>query len=77
MRYRVRPFNFNSSWSIDLPGDISSYLENFIASQATDGWQFDRVNTVNIEVQCGFLARILDRKTRHIPFDLLIFKRDA
>lgn len=77
MRYRVRPFNFNSSWSIDLPGDISGYLESFIASQAADGWQFDRVNTVNIEVQSGFLAKILGRKTRYIPFDLVVFKREA
>jgi hypothetical protein len=76
MRYRVRPFNF-TSWFIESPGDVSRHLEIIIDIEAAEGWQFDRVNTVNIEVQSSFLARILGRKTRYIPFDLVVFKREA
>lgn len=75
MRYRVMPF-IGKIKSNQTAADVSNQLESLINEGAREGWQFEQVNNVNIEVQPGCLAGLLGKKADYVRFDMVVFKRE-
>lgn len=74
MRYRVIPF-IGKVKRYQSANDVSNQLEALINEGAKEGWQFEQVNNVNIEVQPGCLAAIFGAKVDYVRFDMVIFKK--
>ena len=76
MRYRVMPF-IGKIKSNQSAADVSNQLEALINEGAKEGWQFEQVNNVNIQVQPGCLAGLFGAKEDYVRFDMVVFKKDA
>ncbi len=73
-QYRVIPFigKINNKQSAV---DVSDQLEKIINEGAKEGWEFDQLNDVNIEVQPGCIAGLFGRKAEYTHFDMVVFKK--
>ena len=76
MRYRVMPF-IGKIKGNQSAADVSNQLEGLINEGAKEGWQFEQVNNVNIQVQPGCLAGLFGAKEDYVRFDMVVFKKDA
>ena len=76
MRYRVLPFIGKVQNNLSAL-EVSDQLEDLINEGAKEGWQFEQINNVNIEVQPGCLASLFGAKTQYVRFDMVVFKKDA
>ena len=76
MRYRVMPF-IGKIKSNQSAVDVSNQLEALIGEGAKEGWLFEQVASVNIEVQPGCLAGLLGAKADYTRFDMVVFRKDA
>jgi predicted metalloprotease len=72
--YRVIPFRGKIKGK-QSAGDVSNQLEEIINERAKEGWEFDQLSSVNIEVQPGCLAGIFGAKVAYNRFDMVIFKK--
>ena len=72
--YRVVPF-VGQIRSGDDVAQVSSQLEALINQHASQGWEFQTLNDVNIKVQPGCLAGLLGAKTAYVSYDQIVFRR--
>ena len=74
--YRVMPFigKINSKQSA---ADVSDQLESLINEGAKEGWEFDQLNNVNIEVKPGCIAGLFGAKLAYTQFDMVVFKKQT
>lgn len=75
MRYRVLPF-IGKIKSGQNAIEVSSQLEAMINDGAKEGWQFEQLSSVNIEVQPGCLAGIFGAKADYVRFDMAVFRKE-
>lgn len=73
-QFRVIPFmgRIKGSGSAD---EVSAQLQSAIAALAREGWEFDSLGNVNIEVQPGCLGALLGAKANYVRYDQLIFRQ--
>lgn len=76
MRYRVIPF-IGKIKNSQSAVDVSNQLETLINEGAKEGWVFEQVNNVNIEVQPGCLSGLLGAKADYVRFDMVVFRKEA
>jgi len=74
--YMVVPF-IGTMKSGQSASQVSTQLENVINQHGAQGWEFDQLNDVNIEVQPGCLAGLFGAQSSYIKFDQLIFRRES
>ena len=72
--YRVIPF-IGKIKNKQTATDVSDQLETLINEGAKEGWEFDQLNNVNIEVQPGCLAGLFGAKVAYTRFDMVVFKK--
>jgi len=72
--YRVIPF-IGKIKNTQSAADVSDQLEALIDDGAKEGWVFDQLSNVNIEVQPGCLAGLFGAKVAYTRFDMVIFKK--
>lgn len=75
-RYRVLPFQGQIKAGAAVSA-VSAKLESAINQEASQGWEFCTLNSVNIEVSPGCLAGLFGARTAYIAYDQLIFRRPA
>ena len=75
-QYKVVPFvgKVKSGASAE---EVSSQLASVINQNATGGWEFYQLGSVDIEVQPGCLAGIFGAKTAFVTWDQVIFRKSA
>jgi hypothetical protein len=76
MRYRVLPFigKIKNSQSAT---DVSDQLEALINQGIKEGWQFEKLNNVNIEIRPGCLRAFFGAKPSYVRYDMAIFKKEG
>jgi tRNA A37 threonylcarbamoyltransferase TsaD len=72
--YHVEPFigNIKESENIRL---VAEQLQNMINKAVSGGWEFDRIDTIQISVQPGCLGALLGAKNSLITHNFVIFRR--
>lgn len=73
-QYKVVPF-IGKVKSGASPEEVSSQLTSLINQNATGGWEFYQLGSVDIEVQPGCLAGLLGGKTAFVSWDQIIFRK--
>ncbi|HIP95960.1 MAG TPA: DUF4177 domain-containing protein [Anaerolineae bacterium] len=74
--YKVIPFIGQvKAGDKDGAAKVSVQLEKLINSMAADGWEFYRIDQVQIAVRPGCLAAIFGARESYIQFDQAIFRR--
>jgi len=76
MLYRVMPF-IGKIKNNQSAVEVSNQLEALINEGAKEGWKFEQVNNVNIEVKPGCLAGLFGAKEEYVRFDMVIFKKET
>ncbi len=56
---------------------VAEQLEAVITEHATDGWEFYRIDQVQIEVKPGCLGGLLGQKAAYVLFDEVVFRRET
>lgn len=77
-QYRVVPFvgQLKSGvFSVENAGKVSQQLQDLINQHAAGGWEFYRIDKVDIQVSAGCLAGLLGAKSGIISFDQVVFRR--
>lgn len=59
----------------ETAGTVSKQLRDLINPMAMQGWEFYRIDKVDIQVKPGCLASLFGAKTSFITFDQVIFRR--
>jgi len=54
---------------------VAGYVEQVINQQAQEGWEFYRMDTVNITEKPGCLGQLLGQKEATFAYNLLIFRK--
>mgnify|MGYP005815326331 CR=1 FL=1 len=75
-KYRVMPF-IGKIKSKGSAVEVSNQLEMLINEGAREGWEFDQLNNVNIQVAPGCLAGLFGAKETYMRFDMVVFKKAA
>jgi hypothetical protein len=76
--YLVVPFigRINTGFfSSENAGTVSRQLQSLINSHSQQGWEFQSLAKVGVEVAPGCLASLFGAKTSYITFDQAIFRR--
>lgn len=76
--YRVVPFVGQLKggiMSIENARKVSEQLHGVINQYATEGWEFFRIDKVDIEIKPGCLASLFGASISFITFDQVIFRR--
>lgn len=73
-KYRIIPF-IGKIKSNETAVQVSDQLEGVINQGAQEGWEFDQLNSVNIEIKPGCLSSLFGRKSDYTRFDMVIFKK--
>ena len=76
MRYRVVPF-IGKIKSGETAAEVGRQLEALINQSSKEGWRFEQVSNVNIEVQPGCLAGLFGAKADYVRFDMIILKQET
>lgn len=72
--YKVVPF-IGKVKSGQAASAVSAQLQAVINAEASQGWELDQIQAVNIEVKPGCLAGILGAKEVYVLFDQVIFRK--
>ena len=72
--YKVVPF-LGRLKSDQAAGEVSAQLQAVINENATQGWELDQVQAVNIQVSPGCLAGLLGAKETYVKYDQVIFRK--
>lgn len=76
--YKVVPFigRLKSGvFNIENAEKVTEQLQQLIDTYTQQGWEFYRIDAVQIAVQPGCLAALLGQSTNVINFDQVIFRR--
>jgi len=69
------PTNFVITNANEANGIASEHFERLANDYARHGWEFYRIDTVNVFVQPGCLGLLLGRRSMNIPYCLVTFRR--
>ena len=72
--YKTLPFIGESQGVLD-PNLIANQLNREINSNSIDGWEFYKINNVNIYVEAGCLPAMFGAKSYEKRFDMLVFRK--
>lgn len=61
-------------FSVENAQTVSSQLQALIAHYVQQGWEFYRIDKVNIQIKPGCLAALFGASASFITFDQLIFR---
>ncbi len=75
-QYKVVPF-IGKIKSSQSASEVSSQLQSVINENASQGWELDQVQAVNIEVKPGCLAGLFGAKEVYTKFDQVIFRKES
>lgn len=73
-QYKVVPF-IGKIKSSQSASEVSSQLQSLINENASQGWELDQIQAVNIEVKPGCLAGLFGAKEVYVKFDQVIFRK--
>jgi len=76
--YKVVPFigTLKSGvFSVENAQKVSEQLQLLIDAHVKQGWEFYRIDPVQIQIQPGCLASLFGQRTSWINFDQVIFRR--
>lgn len=76
--YRVVPFVGQIStgaFSTDSAATVSEQLQAVIDSHAVEGWVFDSLAKVDVEVKPGCLGTFMGHGSSFLTFDQVVFRR--
>jgi len=73
-QYKTIPFIGKNSNLLD-PNLIANQLNREINSNSIDGWEFYKINNVNIYVEAGCLPAMFGAKSYEKRFDMLVFRK--
>ena len=73
-QYKVVPF-IGQMKAKDTAQTVAQQLEGLINSVVQQGWEFYRIDAVQIQVSPGCLASLLGAKATYMNFDQVIFRR--
>lgn len=60
----------------DTGGEISEYLETLILNMGEKGWEFYRIDTVNVAVSPGCLASMMGAKQSMTSYNIVAFRQE-
>ena len=72
--YMVVPF-MGKLKSRQTASDVSVQLQSLINQNASQGWELDQIQAVNIEVKPGCLAGVFGAKDVYIKIDQVVFRK--
>ena len=78
--YKVVPFigRLKSGvFNVENAEKVSEQLQQLIDTYAQQGWEFYRIDPVQIQIQPGCLAGLFGQRVSWINFDQVIFRRPA
>jgi hypothetical protein len=78
LEYRVVPFIGHirgGYFSQENATTVANELEKLINEGSRNGWEFYRIDPVQIQVNPGCLGGLMGQKEAYIRFDQLIFRR--
>ena len=76
--YKVVPFigTLKSGvFNVENAEKVSNQLQELIDNYSRQGWEFYRIDPVQIQIQPGCLAGLLGQRVSWINFDQVIFRR--
>ena len=73
-QYKVVPF-IGKIKSNQSASEVSSQLQSVINSEASQGWELDQIQAVNIEVKPGCIAALFGSTEVYVKFDQVIFRK--
>ena len=77
-KYKVVPFLGQLKRgvvSMDNASKVSEQLQELIDRHAAEGWDFYRIDKVDIQISPGCLAGLFGSKVSFITFDQVVFRR--
>lgn len=74
--YRVIPF-IGKITNKQSAVDVSNQLEALINKGVKEGWDFDQLSNVNIEVQPGCIAGLFGAQVAYTRLDMAVFKKQT
>ena len=73
--YFVAPFRGEIVRGKDGPQAASEQLNAFIRHVQAQGWEFDRLASIHMNVQPGCLASLFGASTTVVAYDQVVFRR--
>jgi len=74
-QYHVVPFMGQIKAGKEGAQNVAQQLQELINHYAEQGWEFHRIDRVQIAVQPGCLASLFGAQTSYIGFDQVIFRQ--
>ena len=56
---------------------VASQLQSLISRYASEGWEFDQLSAVNIEVKPGCLGKLLGHESDYVRYDQVVFRKQV
>jgi hypothetical protein len=69
------PPNIEIAESDRIGQKAAVYLENSVNKQASDGWEFYRVDTIGVQITPGCLSALFGATAQTIQFNVVTFRR--
>lgn len=57
-------------------GEGAAYLEEVVNQQASDGWEFYRVDTIGVRTEPGCLAALFGQKSETLAYYVITFRKE-
>jgi len=76
MQYRVIPF-IGKIKSNQTAVEVAGQLQRVINESTVEGWEFEQLTNVNIEVQPGCLAGLFGASADYIRFDMVVLRKSG
>jgi hypothetical protein len=76
--YKVVPFIGTLKggvFNVETAEKVSDQLQELIDTYTQQGWEFYRIDAVQIQIQPGCLASLFGQRTSWINFDQVIFRQ--
>lgn len=55
--------------------EAAAYMQSVVNAEATEGWEFYRVDSIGVEVQPGCLAGLMGQKAQGSVYHVITFRR--
>lgn len=78
--YKVVPFIGNLKkdvFTVENAQKVSDQLQQLINAHAQQGWEFYRIDAVQIQISPGCLAGLFGQRTSWITFDQVVFRQQV
>ncbi len=69
------PPNIAVKMSKHKGNEAAAYLEAEVNNYANEGWEFQRVDSIGVELNPGYLSSLFGRKKENIEYYVITFRR--